>query len=362
MFSLSKYVKEEIKNKPLFETYTYFNALSNEIKKVLYNNRYGMIKNLLGQNSEVKVLPYSDIDEAYRMYSNGELVAIILRYGAEDLYMTFPKGSYRNSDSTYILQDIKDMEEQFGTKMQLINPQSLSSYKKLCNSVALFLSRNLNKPKKNIVQRMSFQLIMADKEKQKIKDKRIQQNNQTASTVTVNNITTPSNSALTSYKNLQARLEKYVESKFLNYTDQSQLPTDINKLIDKKFQFKLLNNVFRLSSTPSIDIEDLLNKKIFPIIFANKNRYNQTGDALKVPYYIYFIFYFENNKFELYDIKASNDSWNRNTDFIKSLPSLSLFLARRKYRLDSGIDEDVNNDYEEAGQGQFDNALNIEKE
>ena len=107
MFSLSKYVKEEIKNKPLFETYTYFNALSNEVKKVLYSNRYGMIKNLLGQNSEVKVLPYSDIDEAYRMYSNGELVAIILRYGAEDLYMTFPNGSYRNGDSTYILQDIK---------------------------------------------------------------------------------------------------------------------------------------------------------------------------------------------------------------------------------------------------------------
>ena len=290
MFSLSKYVKEEIKNKPLFETYTYFNALSNEVKKVLYGNRYGMIKNLLGQNSEVKVLPYSDIDEAYRMYSNGELVAIILRYGAEDLYMTFPKGSYRNGDSTYKLQDITDMEQQFNAAMQSINPQSLSSYKKLCNSVAVFLSKNLNKPKKNIVQRMSFQLIMADKEKRKIKDKRIQQNNQTASTVTVNNVTTPSNSALTSYKNLQARLEKYVESKFLNYTDQSQLPTDINKLIDKKFQFKLLNNVFNLSSTPRIDIEDLLNKKIFSIIFANKNRYNQTGDALKVPYYIYFVF------------------------------------------------------------------------
>lgn len=360
MFRLSQYVQKEIKQQPLYEAYTYFNALSNEVKDyILFNKNYIQNDNSLSQNSKVTIMPYSDVAEITQMLFGGKILFLILRYGAEDLWISFQSSFWRKTVQTKKLSDMKDiMNDYEGTFNYPDSPQSASAYVKFCNNIALFLSKALNKPKKNIIARMSFQAVMADDERTIQHQNRIIQK-RADSTITKNGITTPSNDNLNSYYSLQKRLKAYIESKVKNITNPKDLPTDLGQLLSKKFQFKLLGSVYVLYSSDRIDIRDLLNGSTFKISFIQDKYNNHDFSETLTPNYILFFFHYVNGKFELKSIKATSDSYINNEN---KLPSLSLFLARRQMRINQEklYSPDMQ-DYQKPGTEEFDNELEIKE-
>lgn len=191
--------------------------------------------------------------------------------------------------------------------------KSESGFIKLCNNLINHLlklseherySNMFPNNKKQIAEKINFQIIYADKIKKDKRNRRID-DKKINNRVVVNNIDTLSNSIM-GKENIKRRLEQYIISKLPRYTDINQIPKDM-KLLKDGTRFKLNGTLYEYygeeygidNPTPS---EVIMNNKPFKLVFK-KDYWNDRTDN---PAYIVFYIQLVNGNWEIVDIQGKN--------------------------------------------------------
>lgn len=308
MFSLVKYVKKELKKNQLNEAFDYFNALSDEVKRRITKS-YDM-KGKVGKASKVEILPYNPEDIYDQLVSN-KIVAAVLRYGQDDMLLFINKG-YSGVDPER-LDDLKELDifdDDYRERFQLPNYiKSKSGFKKICNNLCLLVVKMKLLKKKDVLLKMNFQIIHYDQSKNDIKMQRNIARNKYNPTITRNGVTTPSNQMYDDKNNnhtkLMQRLKAFIENKIPNILDINDLPKDLNKLSDEKFQFKLMGDTYKYDSSEEVRGVKVLNGTPFGLVFECTNTYHQPNNPL-LPKKIVFNVAYKNGQFNVVDILCTN--------------------------------------------------------
>lgn len=332
MFSLVKYVKNELKKNQLNEAFDYFNALSDEVKGYITKN-YGM-KREVGKASKVEILPYNP-EGIYGKLVNNKIAVAVLRYGQDDmiLFSTDYSGIQPERLSDLIYMDPK--RNNYAEQFQLPNHiKSESGFKNICNKLCLFITKINELKKKDVLLKMNFQVIHYDQSKHDIRVQRNIARDNYKPTITRNGVTTPSNQMYDDYSNnygnkhtkLMQRLKEFIENKIPNILDIKDLPKDVNQLSTKDFQFKFLGDTYKYHDSSRIDAIYVTQGNPFYFLFSCTNNYYQPKNPL-LPKSIIFKIVFKNNKFEVIDVLASDNTYISSS---QTEPSLSEFMVNKE--------------------------------
>lgn len=260
-----------IRKSILLENWGNLNAVSDEVKRNIF--RDWSFKSKLGRNSSVEIVK----GDGYTLYNllHKEHIGIVIRYGQDDLFMIIE--NYRNNWNIRELNDYDFMvhDLNYNEKMDIPNViKSESGMVKFFNNIVKFLSSHLGKDKKEIVSKMNFQVIYADKEKQQKQNERRNQKDMNT-TVTKNNVTTPSN-AMLNKDSLRHRLKAFIDNKLPQFTDVNNIPQEL-EFVQKNVKFKIFGEVYYNSFYYSLDssINDLMKGKPVYLTFRKESYRNE---------------------------------------------------------------------------------------
>ena len=315
MIRMTKVINREL----LKEDWGKLIVLSDEVRNRLiydFNGRYSSLRQF-GKDSDVKIFRTSAKDMYDTFFGNEDILAVVIRYGQEDMiYIENEVNTYRTEYEPRKIGFFDDLEDSLSWSERWDLPgkvKSESGFIKLCNNLINHLlklseherySNMFPNNKKQIAEKINFQIIYADKIKidkrnRRIDDKKI--NNR----VVVNNIDTLSNSIM-GKENIKRRLEQYIISKLPRYTDINQIPKDM-KLLKSGTRFKLNGTLYEYygeeygidNPKPS---EVIMSNKPFKLVFK-KDYWNDRTDN---PAYIVFYIQLVNGNWEIVDIQGQN--------------------------------------------------------
>ena len=294
--------------------------LSNLFKKTILQEDWGNLNSVdpnirdilsrrhsykIGKNSKVQILRTS-AKELFQLMTKGKnindddnMIAVIIRYGQEDLVMLEnDSSSYRIDIEIMKLRDLDNFEtnETVPIIRNLSSTiKSESGMVKLCNSLINMiynLSTNedydyIPHDKKEIAKKFNFQIIYKDEEKGKIQNSR-RKRDSNKYVATVNNVKTPSNYAMVS-GTLKKRLEDFLNNRLPQFDENKQIPKDIS-FIKEGTKFKLFGAVYKYDDT---SMRNILSKGIGWVSFINDSRYE--NQFTEYPRYIVFKIGINNN-------------------------------------------------------------------
>lgn len=294
-------------------------VLSDEVRNRLrtdYSERYSTLRQF-GTNSDVKIFRTSAKDMYNTFFGNEEILAIVIRYGQEDLiYIENEVNSYRTEYEPKKIGFFDDIEDSLAWSERCDLPNKIKSesgFVKLCNNLINHLlklseqerfSNIFPNNKKQIIEKINFQVIYEDKIKKENRKKRNDSKN-FDKRVVVNNVDTLSNSFM-GKEFFKQRLEQYIISKLPRYTDINQIPKDM-KLLKDGTRFKLNGTLYEYrgeeygigNPKPS---EVIMNNEPFKLVFG-KDYWNDRTDN---PAYIVFYIQLVDGKWEVVDIQGQN--------------------------------------------------------
>ena len=260
-----------IRKSILLEDWGNLNAVSDEVKRNIF--RDWSFKSKLGRNSSVEIVK----GDGYTLYNllHKEHIGIVIRYGQDDLFMIIE--NYSNNWNIRELNDYDYMVHDLNYHEKMDIPtviKSESGMVKFFNNIVKFLSSHLGKDKKEIVSKMNFQVIYADKEKHQKQNERRNQKNMNTS-VTKNNVTTPSN-AMLNKDYLRHRLKAFIDNKLPQFTDVNNIPQEL-EFVQKNVKFKIFGEVYYNSFYYSLDssIYDLMKGKPVYLTFRKESYRNE---------------------------------------------------------------------------------------
>ena len=315
MIRMTKIIDKEL----LKEDWGKLIVLSDEVRNRLqmdFSDRYSSLRQF-GKDSDVKIFRTSAKDMYNTFFGNEEIIAIVIRYGQEDMiYIENDVNTYRTEYEPRKIGFFDDLEDSLSWTERWDLPgkvKSESGFVKLCNNLINHLlklseherySNMFPNNKKQIAEKINFQVIYADKIKKDKRNRRID-NKKINDRVVVNDVDTLSNSIM-GKENIKRRLEQYIISKLPRYTDINQIPKDM-KLLKDGTRFKLNGTLYEYRgeeygiSNPKPS-EVIMNNKPFKLVFG-KDYWNDRTDN---PAYIVFYIQLVNGNWEVVDVQGQN--------------------------------------------------------
>ena len=290
-------------------------AVSPRILKNYVLNSYGY-KNKMGKNSEVYILRGDGsviYNEFLKLTSTNKKFLFIFRYGQEDLFILKDDYSY----NSYVELRITTLEDYEYIKRESPNDVHLDTYrkmksesgvKKFYNDVVKFLMECTNKPKKDIQEKINYQIILEDEtrsDKQKERNSARDYNYD----LVINGKHVLSNN-LMNKDNLRYRLKQYIESKLPSFNNINDIPKDVSMFENIK-KFKLLGEIYELSTTYNLrtNIVDLFNGHTVYIVYRIDSRYR---NIINYPYELYFGIRLNNDKLVVDKIMGGSGRYRDN--------------------------------------------------
>lgn len=333
MINIKKIFNKEI----LKEDWGDLVSISSEVRKKL---KY-KFKDSFGKNSKVKILHLTGKELFQLITTDKNILAIIIRYGQEDIaFLKNDSSSWKTEIDVDSLEGIEEINDTLDYSARFSVSRTFKSESgciKLCNDIINFLFKlsssdyfsYIPNNKQEIAKKINFQVIYVDEEKKKLQQQR-SLNSQSNKTVTVNNITTPSNKTFES-NTLKSRLKEFIQNKLPHYEDVKQLPKDMS-LFKENTQFKLFGCVYKFEGYNSISLKKLLLNKTGYINFENEYRYNYTNHFNEYPRDIVFEIGL-NNQYQLYVKNIyfyAGSNYSYSVDELQPIEQFTAYIANIK--------------------------------
>lgn len=333
MINIKKIFNKEI----LKEDWGDLVSISSEVRKKL---KY-KFKDSFGKNSKVKILHLTGKELFQLITTDKNILAIIIRYGQEDIaFLKNDSSSWKTEIDVDSLEGIEEINDTLDYSAQFSVSRTFKSESgciKLCNDIINFLFKlsssdyfsYIPNNKQEIAKKINFQVIYVDEEKKKLQQQR-SLNSQSNKTVTVNNITTPSNKTFES-NTLKSRLKEFIQNKLPHYEDVKQLPKDMS-LFKENTQFKLFGCVYKFEGYNSSSLKKLLLNKTGYINFENEYRYNYKDHFNEYPRDIVFEIGL-NNQYQLYVKNIyfyAGSNYSYSVDELQPIEQFTAYIANIK--------------------------------
>lgn len=333
MINIKKIFNKEI----LKEDWGDLVSISSEVRKKL---KY-KFKDSFGKNSKVKILHLTGKELFQLITTDKNILAIIIRYGQEDIaFLKNDSSSWKTEIDVDSLEGIEEINDTLDYSARFSVSRTFKSESgciKLCNDIINFLFKlsssdyfsYIPNNKQEIAKKINFQVIYVDEEKKKLQQQR-SLNSQSNKTVTVNNITTPSNKTFES-NTLKSRLKEFIQNKLPHYEDVKQLPKDMS-LFKENTQFKLFGCVYKFEGYNSDSLKKLLLNKTGYINFENEYRYNYKDHFNEYPRDIVFEIGL-NNQYQLYVKNIyfyAGSNYSYSVDELQPIEQFTAYIANIK--------------------------------
>lgn len=330
-------VKKIFNKKILKEYWGDLVSISSEVRRRL---KY-RFKDSFGKNSKVKILHLTGKELYQLLTTEKNILAVIIRYGQEDIaFLKNNSSSWKTEIDVDSLEGIEEINNDLDYSARLSVSRTFKSESgciKLCNDIINFLFKlsssdyfsYIPNNKQEIAKKINFQVIYVDEEKKKLQQQR-NLNNQSNKTVTVNNITTPSNKTFES-NTLKSRLKEFIQNKLPQYEDVKQLPKDMS-LFKENTQFKLFGCVYKFEGYNSSSLKKLLLNKSGYINFENEYRYNYVDHFDEYPKDIVFEIGL-NNQYQLYVKNIyfyAGSNYSYSIDELQPIEQFTTYIANIK--------------------------------
>lgn len=335
-------------------------ALSSDVLQIIMHN--SDYRKYVGKDSKVEII--RNVESAYEKLLSDECLFGVLRYGQDELYRLaarwrgeintsgmsewdyyIEKISWQDrpnlqstikSESglkTFVSNIAKFLTDQFNMKLTKNYEKQLELAKTAKQKEKIKKELGSQKPitKKEVMAKMSFQLIYKDEKRSELERKRNLERGNLR--VADRGSTTYLNKKIhgsvydsrrdSDYKSaLKDRLKEFITSKLPHYDDPKDLPRDM-KLLKSDTRFKLMGCPYKYDSSSRIDFADLQKGNSILIAFENEKRYDD--DFNYYPRFVVFELIMNPNNYQMEIKNVLFDTVNEYDPHKENLADISQF-------------------------------------